>query len=59
MYPGSRRAYGAPESYTVEVTTSIDGRTFAIELPPNSMAKLNITMRLNVEKAQFLGFSDL
>lgn len=59
MYPGSRRAYGAPECHAVQVTTPINGRTFAIELPPNSIATLSITMTLNAEKPQFFGFSDL
>jgi hypothetical protein len=59
VYPGSRAAYSAPESSEASVTTPIDKNSFAIELPPNTCAKLTIDMKLNVNEARFIGFDDL
>jgi hypothetical protein len=59
VYPGSRAAYSAPESSEASVTTPIDKNSFAIELPPNTCAKLKIDMKLNVNEARFIGFDDL
>jgi hypothetical protein len=59
VYPGSRAAYSAPEPSEISLTTPIDKNSFAVELPPNSSAKLKIDMRLNVNQAKFIGFDDL
>jgi hypothetical protein len=59
MYPGSRRAYGAPELLSVDVQTPINSSDFAIEIPPNSIAKLQIKMKLNANKPRFISFEDL